>query len=159
LLDEGRLLADRLAAEPRLLDAADPAAADALARQTAAALGVRVTLVAPDGRVLGDSSVPPGEVAAMGNHGTRPEILAARQAGVGRSIRESGTLHDRLIYLARRVDRQGVLLGFVRLAVPSSDLARTTGDYSGPLAAVSFLGLVGVALVGYAAAARFSRPV
>ena len=159
LFEEAGLLADRLSAEPSLLDEGNPAGADGLARQTAGALGLRVTLIAPDGRVLGDSSVLPGQVSAMENHGTRPEIVAARESGMGHSTRESGTLHDRLIYLARRVDRGGVPIGFVRLALPDSDLSRTTADYSGPLAFTSFLALVGVALLGYLVAARFSRPI
>jgi two-component system, OmpR family, phosphate regulon sensor histidine kinase PhoR len=58
-------------------------------------LGMRVTLVDPSGRVLGDSGVPGGDVDNMENHAGRPEIRAA--------------LEGRLEIVERRSPTQGVL--------------------------------------------------
>src|SRR4051794_15643904 len=79
-------LGDRLDAEARLIAlAAAPAVAagdsgrvDALARTVAPAIGARVTLIAADGVVLGDSEAEPG---TMENHADRPEVAAVLAGG------------------------------------------------------------------------------
>ena len=161
---EAIVLADVLARDHAALP--DPGAAggftaemDRFADLAGRDLALRVTIVAPDGRVLGDSSVDFEGLGALDNHATRPEIVEARAAGTGASMRHSITVKDDLYYLARRIEREGRLAGFARLAVPVSELERTTGNYSLKLAGSGFIALLGVALVGYVAARRFSRPI
>src|SRR6185295_13671616 len=55
---------------------------DAEADRLGNLVNARVTFIAPDGRVLGDSAESLEGVAAMDNHGTRPEVIAARQSGI-----------------------------------------------------------------------------
>lgn len=136
-----------------------PGSADAFADAAGTDLGLRVTIVAPDGGVLGDSSVETNALGAMENHALRPEIVEAREGGAGSSLRRSATVHDDLLYLARPVDRAGRIVGFVRLAIPVREIERTTGGYSLELSVLSFVALLGVALVGYLAARRFSLPI
>jgi len=61
--------------------------------------GVRVTLIANDGKVLADSDENP---ARMENHRERPEIRTAFSAGSGRAVRYSATLKHDLVYIAKR---------------------------------------------------------
>ena len=61
---------------------------------------VRFTVLAADGRVLGDSHDRPGR---MDNHRDRPEVAAALAGRVGRSIRHSATRGERLLYVAAPV--------------------------------------------------------
>ncbi len=64
----------------------------------AAVLGeedIRVTIIAADGTVLGDSEADRTE---MDNHYDRPEIAAAREAGQAVTLRESATLGRTLVY-------------------------------------------------------------
>jgi two-component system phosphate regulon sensor histidine kinase PhoR len=58
---------------------------------------VRVTLIAPDGTVLGDSSA---DWRTMENHKGRPELAAALADGWGSSQRYSATLRVRMLYVA-----------------------------------------------------------
>lgn len=60
----------------------------------------RYTIVAPDGTVLADSEKTNAEVALMDNHGSRPEILASLELGIGSSERFSRTMRRDFIYLA-----------------------------------------------------------
>lgn len=77
--------------------------------------GLRYTLISTDGRVLADSGKDP---AGMEPHGDRPEIVAAREQGVGWATRPSATLGRTMAYVARRVDDgDGRALGFVRAAL------------------------------------------
>jgi len=86
--------------------------ADSLGRQ----LGARVTLIAPNGRVVGDSSESLDGIANMENHGSRPEILLARDSGLGVTQRFSTTVEIDFLYAALPVDHPSV--GFARLALP-----------------------------------------
>jgi len=77
-----------------------------------AATGARVTWVASDGRVLGDSEADPQK---MENHATRPEIAAALAGNIGSSRRNSPTLGVPFFYVAIPFEA-----GALRLAVPST---------------------------------------
>ncbi len=60
-------------------------------------IGPRVTIIAADGVVVGDSGVPgvPAE-----NHGQRPEVLAALRTGTGIARRTSATTGEEFLYVA-----------------------------------------------------------
>jgi two-component system phosphate regulon sensor histidine kinase PhoR len=64
-----------------------------------AASGARVTVIAGDGRVLGDSEA---NADTMENHANRSEVLEAMAKGDGRSIRHSVTINRDLLYYAVR---------------------------------------------------------
>src|SRR4051812_5460046 len=120
LIDEARLasetLSHRQAATPAELDAE----ADALGRLIAA----RVTFVAPDGTVVGDSEVSTEDLATLENHGARPEILQARRDGVGIARRYSATLKTQMLYAAVEVHGSATTpLSEVRLAMPLTEIS------------------------------------
>ncbi len=99
----------------------DPRAEPEL-RDRVTALGVgtttRFTVIAPDGRVIAESDEDPRQ---LDDHSTRPEVLAARAAGVGLARRHSTSLGIELVYLARAArSESGTLLGFARVARPAS---------------------------------------
>jgi two-component system, OmpR family, phosphate regulon sensor histidine kinase PhoR len=80
-------------------------------------LTVRLTVIAEDGRVLGDSDNDP---AAMVNHKTadRPEILAALEGKPGTGRRHSGTQVLEFRYAARPVMFEGRVVAVARVATP-----------------------------------------
>ncbi|HSP92172.1 MAG TPA: ATP-binding protein, partial [Vicinamibacterales bacterium] len=82
--------------------------------------GARVTLIADNGLVLGDSAEDLDAVAALDNHGRRPEVLAARREGLGVSRRFSTTVGTNLLYVALPVSHPHI--AFVRLALPLTDI-------------------------------------
>src|SRR5205085_718679 len=85
-------LAERLQAEARVAADALPwaqgAELDAACRRLAADLFVRLTVIAPDGLVLGEST---RSSESLENHADRPEFRAALERGVGQSVRDSAT--------------------------------------------------------------------
>jgi two-component system phosphate regulon sensor histidine kinase PhoR len=66
-------------------------------RELVASTDLRMTLVAADGTVLADSAEDP---SSMGNHGDRPEIIAALTGDVGRDVRRSATQGVEQMYVA-----------------------------------------------------------
>jgi two-component system phosphate regulon sensor histidine kinase PhoR len=59
--------------------------------------GVRMTVIAADGRVLADTEASP---SGMENHLDRPEVRQALHEGIGRAERHSDTLRENMRYLA-----------------------------------------------------------
>jgi two-component system phosphate regulon sensor histidine kinase PhoR len=102
----GQLLSDRS-------DAVDP---EAEAGQLGRLLGERVTFIADDGHVMGDSEVAPENLERLENHATRPEIIAAREHGTGTATRKSATTGIETAYAAAAV--RGRSIAFVRIALP-----------------------------------------
>ena len=105
-----------------------PKESDDLADRLGSRVGMRVTLIAPDGVVIGDSELPLPEVTALENHKNRPEVRQAVQEGRGWSIRYSTTLGLDLMYAAQVLGEAGRPELVIRLALPLEDLARTMSD-------------------------------
>jgi two-component system phosphate regulon sensor histidine kinase PhoR len=116
LADESKLIADLLGSAHDIGEADLDGEADRLGRLVAG----RVTLIAGDGRVVGDSTQTPDELQTLENHATRPEVLAAGARGVGTSQRYSTTLRTDMVYVAVRADHP--VVKFVRLSLPLSDV-------------------------------------
>jgi len=77
---------------------------------------LRVTLIAADGTVIGESSLPNNQLSQMDNHIDRSEILAAQEFGEGFSTRYSTTMKTEFIYFAKKVDQNHHGFKYVRLA-------------------------------------------
>jgi two-component system phosphate regulon sensor histidine kinase PhoR len=84
-------------------------------RELGVEVSTRLTIVRAGGVVAADSEEEP---LRMENHGTRPEILAARDAGTGSAVRWSHTLGVDMMYVAVAIRRSGRLLGYARAALP-----------------------------------------
>ena len=129
-------------------DAALQPAAVSLGRQ----LGVRITVIRPDGVVIADST---GDPSGFENHAGRPEVRAALQGQVGVASRLSETVGRpfRYVALPPRGDR------IVRVALPLSivqeHLERVRRLVVGGAAAAALVGVAAVWLV----AQGLTRPV
>jgi len=112
LENEARLVAQ--ASLPGFL-APEKDALDTLAKTTGDQINSRVTIIAKDGTVLGDSEQDP---MAMENHALRPEVIEALAEGVGISTRYSTTLGQQMLYVAVPITSQGKVIGISRVALP-----------------------------------------
>jgi len=96
--------------------------APALAASVHREIKVRVTIIARNGEVLGDSEVPAAELADLDNHAGRPEVRAALAKGVGSSVRYSQTLRTDMLYAALPFSTAAGDSAVLRLALPLSSL-------------------------------------
>jgi len=117
LEQEARITAE--ASLPSLLGQGE--SPDALAKKLGLDIDSRITIIAPDGTVLGDSIEDP---AAMENHAARPEVKDALANGIGESTRYSTTLQEQMMYVAVRVENQGEAVGIARVALPLTTVAQ-----------------------------------
>lgn len=91
-----------------------PLPLDSLCKQFKEQTGLRVTIIALDGRVLGDSDTGS---SLMDNHAARPDVQQALLYGAGMFTRTGDTLHDDLLSVAQRITRAGLPVGIVRLSM------------------------------------------
>jgi two-component system phosphate regulon sensor histidine kinase PhoR len=131
------LLSRQTSSSPEHLDAE----ADALGRMGSA----RVTFIAADGHVTGDSEVPFSQLTGLENHAGRPEVRAALAQGLGVARRYSETLRSEMLYVASPVRNAAVPeISVVRLALPLVEVRQQ-------MAAVWNVSLAGLLVGGVAA--------
>ena len=111
--------------------------ADSLADEAGVATGHRITLIDSAGHVVGDSEFDGPALQGLENHSNRPEVVAARENGMGSARRMSPSTGEEQLYVAVKAPH-----GFARVSVTT----RTTEDLfararSGVIAAgmISFL--------------------
>ncbi len=158
-------LRDRLTSEAKLVSEAsapdfagpvDSAQLNALARRTGAAADARVTVIALDGTVLGDSWEDP---TTMENHSNRPEVIAALKSGVGESTRYSTTVGANLMYVAVPVVSQGSTVGIARVAVSVASVESAINRARWAILAAMAVAAVVVILAAALVARMITRPV
>ncbi|GAF64347.1 hypothetical protein BTS2_1239 [Bacillus sp. TS-2] len=82
-------------------------------------LEVRVTIIRPDGDVIGESEGSPG---SMENHSERPEIRAIIDGELGTEIRYSTTIGQELLYHAVPILEGEEVIGYVRLGLATANI-------------------------------------
>ncbi len=151
LLNQARLAGALLSHRETL---ADPdGEADALGRLTAA----RVTFVAADGRVVGDSAVDASDLPGLENHAAREEIVEAGRSGEGSAVRRSRTTEVETMYAAVAV--QDGPVAYARMALSLTSVA----DRLSALRRLAFVGLgaglLATFLVTWLASALLNRRI
>lgn len=142
LLEEARAVRELLLVAPVLETAPQ---VDPLADGLGEALEARVTIVAPDGLLIGDSELDLSGVSGADNHSGRPEILQAAARGSGSSRRYSETIKTDMLYVAVPWEREG-RRGFARVALPLSEVEETLAQ-ARALVLVAILAALVVALL------------
>ncbi len=133
LVVEASLIADNISFDNR-------SGIDDLCKKLKEKTDARITVIALDGRVIGDSD---SSSSTMENHAHRPEIQQAALDGTGMFVRTSDTLKQDLLYVAYRVTSGKTPLGYVRLSVPLHDV-----DHAVNAARLNILLTVGFVLAG-----------
>ena len=125
-----------------------------LAHADGAALGRRVTLIRPDGVVIGDTDFDLAGLATLENHLSRPEVAAARDAGEGFAERPSPSRGDLEFYVAVRAP-----LGIVRVSMSAIAFNETVAAARHRVEWVGFLGLLMALALSLAMARSVVQPV
>jgi two-component system phosphate regulon sensor histidine kinase PhoR len=132
-----------------------------LVRRTGQRLGVRLTLIDMDGRVLADSSRPDRPaVEKMENHRDRLEFIDARRTGLGAGSHLSPTVQERLRYVAVRIDSpDGAPLGVVRVSLPAQEISAQIAGLTRWIMAIGTAVAVTATLIAYWAISSATAPL
>jgi two-component system phosphate regulon sensor histidine kinase PhoR len=130
-----------------------------LAQSYGAKLGARVTIIAADGTVLGDSERSLAEVRGMAPQGTLPEVRTALAGGVGSQLRrQPGEARD-LLYVAIPLMERSQIQGVLRLALPLTHLDEAAATVHRTVALGALLAFVFVLAMGFFISRRIARPI
>lgn len=146
-----RVLCDRIREQLRQKG---PAAVHALCREMGSKIATRVTVIQPDGVVIGDSEEYPAD---MDNHAARPEVAAAMKDELGASVRFSQTLRRDMIYVAVPLRDNGTTIGVVRVSLPVTRIRDALWVLYARIAAGGLLVVLLAALVSWHVSRRLSR--
>jgi two-component system phosphate regulon sensor histidine kinase PhoR len=154
LENEARITAQ--ASLPSFLSMVELSNLDALAKKLGAEIETRVTIVALNGTVLGDSEEDP---AAMENHADRPEIVDALAIGVGGSTRYSTTLGQRMMYVAVLISCQDEILGVARVSLPLTAVESLVHRVTVSIITATAVAALLVILAAWVIARMTTRPI
>jgi len=128
--------------------------ADAVAHADGNALGHRVTLIRPDGTVIGDTDFDREGLSRLDNHASRPEVRAALHDSTGQFVRTSRSRGDDELYVAVRAP-----LGVARISMSAFSLTTAIADAQRAVAFAGTLTLAAALVVAWALARAITRPV
>lgn len=129
-----------------------------LAEMIGSAIKARVTIIAPNGTVIGDSDVGPAQLTQLENHLHRPEVQQALKNGSGTALRYSDTLRTSMLYSA--VTYGGATVdGVIRLAMPLEYLASARSTLHGMVGGATAVTVLIALLFSYALSNLTSKPL
>jgi len=120
------------------------------------AAGYRVTIILPDGHVVGDSEKAPER---LGLHSDRPEVIKALKNGKGLSTRYSESIRRNLMYVAVRIMDDSNLLGVVRLAKPVASMNDMFAHARNRIVTFCAFAILISGIISYILAIRISLPL
>ncbi len=116
----------------------------------------RITLISPDGTVLGDSRAEPAE---MDNHGSRPEVRSALDGNPSFSLRRSATVGVDMLYVAAPVPGDGTVRGVLRVSLAVPEMRERLAPFYASAGIGALLLLGAGTLVSVRLGRRISRPM
>ena len=149
----GRLLEKQMV---RLLSPLDATAMDRLCKDAAGQTVTRVTVILPDGRVVGDSEEMP---ANMASHLDREEIRDAYLGKVGVRIRHSDTLKQDMMYVALPLYVDNRLSGVLRTSIPVTAIDERLGTIRWRISLGALLTALLASLGSWYASRTITRPL
>jgi two-component system phosphate regulon sensor histidine kinase PhoR len=150
---QGRIIMGRIAPQLFPLNAGE---VDRLCKEIGKSAQIRVTVLLPDGRVIGDSEKNPAD---MDNHADRPEVIKAVSGEAGSSLRYSRTLQERMMYVALPLRSPERLEAILRVSIPLTEVDEELSSIQKRITFGGFLIALFAALVCFYVSRRISRPI
>ena len=140
----------------RHLDPPDGTAIDRLCKKIGHSAPTRVTVILPDGTVIGDSEEDP---ETMDNHVDRPEVLTAVSGRIASASRYSRTLGKRMMYMALPLSHSGTIKAILRMSIPLTEVDEELGRIQKSIALGGFLIALLSSVMCLYVSRRISRPI
>jgi two-component system, OmpR family, phosphate regulon sensor histidine kinase PhoR len=136
-------------------------AAQELAHKYGTMLGpeARVTVIAVDGTVVGDSGSDLDEIRRLSNQGDWPEVRAALAGSVGNDLRRAQHGHGEMLYVAIPLVDAAQVRGVLRIALPLTAVSQAATSVHQTVALGALLAFAVVLAVGLFLSRRVTRPV
>ena len=119
----------------------------------------RLTFIGVDGIVWGDTERDGESLRQMDNHLDHPEVQEAIKNGSGIRDRRSDTTQTEFRYFALRVEQNGTLIGFCRVALPMEAVNTAISNLYRRLLYASIAGLILAILFGIFSTGAIVKPI
>ncbi len=129
-----------------------------LADRIGQSLGVRATIIDPDGVVIGDSEVGKEGLSKLENHITRAEVRDAIRKGFGESKRFSASVRKNMLYMAAPLGKDK-LIGILRLAISLSEIELIESKMFGIISIAIMFALLATLIASFFVSIMISRPL
>jgi two-component system phosphate regulon sensor histidine kinase PhoR len=129
---------------------------DAFVKEMRKQINTRITVIAPDGKVLADSETDP---ALMENHKNRDEIKQAFKNGEGESLRFSYTLKDKMLYVAVALKKNDKVMAILRVSVFLWQVNNLLEQLQKSIVGISLLIVILSLVLSYFFARNFAVPI
>ncbi len=160
-------LAQRIDAVSVILDAESHNGEDAIrtrVSELAQAMGLRITLIDETGRALIDSGVLKEKIPAGENHLQRPEIRQALNESIGTDTRDSASVGQDFLYVAKVVrsfptTEDSAQVKFIRLSAPLAEIQVMVKEQRNNILGAGAVVLLLVLAVSLLVSRRISEPI
>ena len=129
---------------------------DSLCKSQGMISQTRLTVMLPSGVVVGDSEEEP---VRMENHGSREEMRQALTGEVGKSVRYSNTIQQRMIYLAVPIFVEHRLVGVIRTSVSIASIENTLNELIAKISVALLIIIALASIISSVISKRISRPL
>ena len=153
LLTNGQLIKHQIT---QYLSPPDRDRIDQFCKTAGTSAEIRITVILPDGKVIGDSEEDPEK---MNNHKNRPEILTALDGKVGSAIRASETLRIKMMYVALPIFIEDRLNAVTRVSIPLTAITKTIGVVQSRVMLVGLFIAILASVISLFMSRRISRPI
>jgi two-component system phosphate regulon sensor histidine kinase PhoR len=139
-----------------LLSPLNSEAIDAICKEAGRLSATRITVILPDGTVIGDSRETP---RLMDNHASRPEIIRALAGQTGRSLRFSNTLMQDMLYVAVPIKDGQNIVAVLRTSLPATAVETEIRSIQLKIALGGCIIALLAAGISWVISRRISRPI
>ena len=139
-----------------MLKSGDFTEIDNLCKSLGKAGASRITIILPDGQVIGDSDENPEK---MKNHSDRPEFKTAIKGDLGKSARFSDTLGKNMMYLAIPIRQDSKTIAVVRTSVPVTLIDNELTNLHKKIFWAGIIIAICAAAASWAVSKRLTRPI
>jgi two-component system phosphate regulon sensor histidine kinase PhoR len=129
---------------------------DAICKEAGRLSATRITVILPDGTVIGDSRETP---RLMDNHANRPEIATALTGQTGSSLRFSKTLMQEMLYVAVPIKDRQDIVAVLRTSLPANAVETEIRSIQLKIALGGCIIALLAAGISWAISRRISRPI
>ena len=134
----------------------DASAVNRLCKRIGQSVPARITVILPDGTVIGDSHQDP---QTMDTHIDRPEVLTAVTDRIGSSRRHSRTLDKRMMYVALPMKAKGKITAILRMSIPITDVDRELQRIQNGIAVGGILIAAIASIICFYVSRRITQPI
>jgi two-component system phosphate regulon sensor histidine kinase PhoR len=129
---------------------------DSFVKAFGKSIDTRITIIDKEGKVLADSEEDPH---IMEDHGFRPEIIRALGGNVGRSLRFSRTVKERMLYVGLPIERDGKIEGVLRVSLFTKDINNLLVGLGSRILLITGVVLILAILAAYFFSRSLSLPI